>query len=121
MDILEKVNLRKRCNNLLDYIVRLHSLLHPELRYIQSLWVLGIIDTRWDPSDTGQLLVDRFSEEPYDTIVRILPKVIDIVNNQFPKDAKMSQKILRSNISTGLEKLNLAKGTKDFKLEPIGN
>ncbi len=112
-----KISLREKCNFLLENVVNLNISLYPELRYIQNLWSLGIIDTKWSPVDTGQLILDRFSEEPYDTIVRILPKIIDLINNKFPEKARIDNKIRRANIFTCLEKLGLAKKTKDFKLE----
>lgn len=115
----EKIALREKCNFLLNNVVNLNISLYPELRYIQALWVLGIIDTKWSPADTGQLVLDRFSEEPYDTIVRILPKIVDLINNKFPEKAKVSDKIKRANIFTCLERLNLARKTSDFKLELI--
>lgn len=120
MNADSKISLREKCNFLLDNVVNLNISLYPELRYIQNLWILGIIDsgcgqttaTRWDT-----YVVDRFSEEPYDTIVRILPKIVDLINNKFPEEAKISDKIKRANIFTCLEKLGLAKKTSDFKLE----
>lgn len=107
MDTKVKISLRKECNFLLDNVINLNLSLHPELRYIQNLWSLKIIDRE-----------DRFYEEPYDTIIRILPKIIDIINN-FPEKSKIGDRIKRSNISKGLEKLNLVKITTDFKIELI--
>lgn len=92
--------------------------LYPELRYIQNLWALGIIDTRYVQNE-GNFVIDRFSEEPYDTVVRILPKIMDLINNKFPEKAKITSKINRANIFTCLEELNLARKTSDFKLELI--
>lgn len=114
--------MREKCNFLLDNVVRLNMSLYPELRYIQNLWALNIIDsgcgqtmaTRWD-----SYVIDRFSEEPYDTVVRILPKIMDLINNKFPEKAKITSKINRANIFTCLEELNLARKTSDFKLELI--
>lgn len=116
--IEQKVALREECNFLLDNVVNLNLSLYPELRYIQNLWALGIIDTRYVQNE-GNFVIDRFSEEPYDTVVRILPKIMDLINNKFPKKAEISDKIERANIFTGLERLNLARKTSDFKLELI--
>lgn len=110
--------MREKCNFLLDNVVRLNMSLYPELRYIQNLWALGIIDTRYVQNE-GNFVIDRFSEEPYDTVVRILPKIMDLINNKFPKKAEISDKIERANIFTCLEELNLARKTSDFKLELI--
>lgn len=107
MDIKTKISLRKECNFILDNVINLNLSLYPELRYIQNLWSLGIINS-----------VDRFYEEPYDTIVRILPKIIGIINN-FPEKSKIGERIKRSNISKGLEKLNLVRRTDDYKIELI--
>lgn len=117
----EKVALREKCNFLLDNVVNLNISLYPELRYIQNLWALGIIDAcdSYNESTLYQIVNDRFSEESYDTIVRILPKIVDLINNKFPEKAKVSDKIKRANIFTCLEKLNIARKTSDFKLELI--
>lgn len=119
MDIKEKIVLREKCNYLLDNVINLNLSLCPELRYIQNLWALNIIDrgcsqtmaTRWD-----SYVIDRFSEESYDTVVRILPKIMDLINNKFPEKAKITDKIRRINIFTCLEELNLAEKTSDFKI-----
>lgn len=116
--IEQKIALREKCNFLLDSVVNLNISLYPELRYIQNLWALGIIDTRYVQNE-GNFVIDRFSEEPYDTVVRILPKIMDLINNKFPKEAEISDKIERANIFSSLERLNLARKTSDFKLELI--
>lgn len=116
----EKIELREKCNLLLDNVVNLNLSLYPELRYIQNLWVLGIIDqgcgstmaTRFESE-----VIDRFSEEPYDTVRRILPKIIDLINNKFPEKSNVGDRIQRANIFTCLEELGLAKKTDDFKLK----
>ena len=116
--IEQKVALREKCNFLLDSVVNLNISLYPELRYIQNLWALGIIDTRYVQNE-GNFAMDSSSKEPYDTVVRILPKIMDLINNKFPKKAEISDKIERANIFTCLEELNLARKTSDFKLELI--
>lgn len=116
----EKIALRENCNFLFDNVVNLNLSLYPELRYIQNLWALGIIDqgcgstvaTRFESE-----VIDRFSEEPYDTVKRILPKIIDLINNKFPKKSFIEDRINRANIFTCLEELGLARKTDDFKLE----
>lgn len=117
MEVKEKIALRRKCNFILGNVVSLSVSLNPELRYIQNLWALNIIDEK--EYREGIEIVDRFSEEPYDTIVRILPKIMDLINNKFPEKAKVTDKIKRANIFTCLEKLNLARKTSDFKLELI--
>lgn len=114
----EKLALRKLCNFLLNNVVRLNMSLFPELRYIQNLWALDIIDTKYVQNEPLHIL-DRFNEEPYDTVIRILPKIVDLLNNRFPENAKITDKINRANIFTCLEELNLARKTSDFKLELI--
>ena len=80
MEIKEKIKLRRKCNFLLENVISLSLLLNPELRYIQNLWVLNIIDTKYIQNEPLHVL-DRFNEEPYDTIVRILPKIINLINS----------------------------------------
>lgn len=112
----EKVELRKRCNSLLDNVVNLNISLYPELRYIQNLWALGIVDKGQSPALEGRV-IDRFYEEPYDTVRRILPKIVDLINNKFPEKSKITDRIKRANIFIYLEELGLAKKTDDLKLE----
>ena len=101
-----------------ENIISLSLSLNPELRYIQNLWALSIIDTKYVQNEPLHI-IDRFSEEPYDTVVRILPKIMDLINNKFPEKAKVTDKIKRANIFTCLEELNLARKTSNFKLELI--
>ena len=112
----EKIALREKCNFLLDNVVNLNLSLYPELRYIQNLWALGIVDKGQSPALEGRV-IDRFYEEPYDTVRRILPKIVDLINNKFPTKADIGDKIKRANIFTCLEELGLAKKMDDLKLE----
>lgn len=106
MDIKTKIQLRPKCNSILDNVVKLSARMYPELRYIQNLWATHIVDRE-----------DRFSEEPYDTVIRILPRIVDLINVEFKED--LHNKIYRMNIFTGLEELGLAKKTEDLKLEVL--
>ena len=111
----EKIKLREKCNRLLDTIINLNISLHPELRYIQNLWVLGIIDQCVGSSET----LDRFSEESYDTIKRIMLQIVDLINNKFPEKANIEDRIMRGNIFMYLDELGLAKVIDNFKLFPM--
>lgn len=106
MEIKEKIKLRRKCNFLLENVISLSLSLNPELRYIQNLWVLNVIDTKYIQNESLHVL-DRFNEEPYDTIIRILPKIINLINST--NKVKVTDKIKRLNICEGLEDLNLAK------------
>lgn len=112
---MDKLEQRQRSNLLLENVVNLHLSLFPELRYIQNLWALKIIDTKYIQNENMYIL-DRYYEEPYDTVVRILPKIIEMINDKFPKDPSITNKIRRSNIITSLEELELAERTDDYKL-----
>lgn len=103
-EIKQKIALRDKANSVLSNVVALHGNMYPQLRYIQNLWATRIVD-----------MEDRFSEEPYDTIKRILPRIMDLINVEFKDD--MVNRIYRSNIFDGLEGLGLACKTEDFKLK----
>lgn len=109
------VGLRPECNRLLENVVELYLKTFPELRFIQMLWGLNIIDSTYIQNEEYPI-IDRFYEEPYDTVVRILPEIEALINDYFPKDPTIIMKILRANIFTRLERLNLAHKTDDFKL-----
>lgn len=85
MDIKIKIEKRGLCNSLLTYIVTLYIRRHPELRFIQALWSLGIIDGIGE-EDTV-VLVDRFYEEPYDTLKRIRCRISEVLSS-IPKDCR---------------------------------
>lgn len=117
-------NNRRDCNFLIQNIIKLYLEIYPELRYIQALWGLGIINRVEDfftgiPDEESEI-EDRFYEEPYDTIVRMLPKIIKLVNEDFPSKENQTvvMKLYRANIFTHLEELGLATKTADFKLVP---
>ena len=105
--MVDIIDLRKKCNFILKNVIDLYLSIFPSIRYIQALWNLDIIDER--DYREGPEIVDRFSEESYDTIVRILPKIYNLINNQFPEDTGVTNKLLRLNIIKGLEELNLSK------------
>lgn len=105
--MVDIIDLRKKCNFILKNVIDLYLSIFPSIRYIQALWNLDIIDER--DYREGPEIVDRSSEEPYDTIVRIFPKIYRLINNQFPEKADITNKLLRLNIIKGLEELNLSK------------
>lgn len=116
MDIKEKIALRRKCNFILGNVISLSLSLNPELRYIQNLWVLNIIDEK--DYREGTEIVDRFWEEPYDTIVRILPKIIELINTRLPEHLVVTTKLNSINIITGLEELGLVIREDVFKIVP---
>ena len=115
MEIKEKIKLRRKCNFLLENVISLSLSLNPELRYIQNLWVLNIIDTRYVQNEPLHI-IDRFSEEPYDTVVRILPKIIELINKRLPEHLTITTKLCSINIITGLEELGLIVREGIFKI-----
>ena len=116
MDIKEKIALRKKCNFILGNIISLSLSLNPELRYIQNLWVLNIIDVM--EYREGTEVVDRFGEEPYNTIVRILPKIVELINTRLLEHLIITSKLHSINIITGLEELGLVIREDTFKIVP---
>lgn len=95
----EKIKRRNDDNRFLRHLVELHQTVFPELRYIQSLWSLGIIDKQESE------VADRFYEEPYDTIIRIMPYIeslLHIVDNMQNKN--ISVKLMTINIKEYLNK-----------------
>lgn len=79
--------MRQRVNLFLNEIVRLFLHSHPDLRYIQALFALGIIDkgcgqtlaTRWD-----SFVIDRFYEEPIDTLKRCRERITKFLEEKYP-------------------------------------
>lgn len=79
---------RIKYNSILKQIVDLNQIVYPELRYIQALWALGIVDNS-----------DRFYEEPWDTIHRIYPKIINLLDYIDKLEKKSIHiKILENNL-----------------------
>lgn len=56
---------RQEANKKILEIVTLEVENNPDLRFIQILWKLGIIDSR------DEKIIDRFYEEPEETLKRI--------------------------------------------------
>lgn len=116
----EKVLLRERCNSVIHHVVGLYRNLFPSLRYIQILWCLNIIDQTQSSILEDSKVIDRFSEEPYDTVVRILPLIIELINKHFPEKPQAQDRVLRTIIIMNLEKLELAKRIPgSFKIRMI--
>ncbi len=111
---------REDYNNLIQNVVELELKIFPELRYIQVLWNLDIIDyvngSQCFIDDKYCSIIDRYYEEPYDTVVRILHKIVKLINGYFPEDATTAMKLLKDNIITTLEKLNLVHKTDNYKI-----
>lgn len=81
MNIIE---LRQEANTVLDAVVNIMIQKYRDLRYIQILWAIGIIDAKSSGS-----AVDRFYEEPIDTLKRCYDKIIEILsktNNLYLKE-----------------------------------
>lgn len=99
-----KISLREECNAILIAVIFLSQEINNNLRLIQNLWALNIIDRNQD----GTFIIDRFGEEPYDTICRILPQIKSLVNERFwSKDVNLDNLSLRATIISSLEKLDL--------------
>lgn len=69
---------RTKGNNCLNNIIKLYLTYYPNLRFIQVLWALDIID-----SSEG-VITDRFYEEPDETIKRIYPRFKDLLDAPSP-------------------------------------
>lgn len=95
MDYQEKIQSRERCNAVLTNYVALYMLMHPELRYIQLLWATKIVDNE-----------DRFYEEPYDTIVRVLQTIIESLQLS-ESDERRDVQMLREWIMKELKSISL--------------
>ena len=95
MDYQEKIQSRERCNATLANYVALYMLMHPELRYIQLLWATKIVDNE-----------DRFYEEPYDAIVRVLQTIIESLQLS-ESDERRDVQMLREWLITELKSMKL--------------
>lgn len=95
MDYQEKIQSRERCNAILSNYVALYMLMYPELRYIQLLWATKIVDDE-----------DRFYEEPYDTIVRVLQTIIESLQLS-ESDERRDVQMLREWLMNELKSMSL--------------
>lgn len=102
----EKISLREECNNVLNEIVTFHSMLFPDLRYIQNLWALGIVDDN-----------DGFYEESHDTIVRILPRIKNLINAFLPNHMSTESEEKCRSIIHKLEKLGFIQRVSNTQIE----
>lgn len=95
MNYQEKIQSRERCNAILANYVALYMLMHPKLRYIQLLWATKIVDNK-----------DRFYEEPYDTIIRVLQTIIESLQLS-ESDKRRDVQMLREWIMKELKSISL--------------
>lgn len=93
--IKHKIELRPKCNFILMNVMQLALHTYKDLRFLQLFYSMNIIDED-----------DRFFEEPYDTIVRILPTITDLldINSDISSDIN---KAIKYNITLGLSELKL--------------
>lgn len=80
--------MRQKANLLLNEIVRLFLHSYPDLRYIQALWNLGIIDQR------SNIIADRFYEEPINTLARCRKRIELFLREKYPDKLRELQNIL---------------------------
>lgn len=120
----ELIKHREECNIILNKIISFHSALNPDLRYIQNLWTLGIIDHKYSPerSTSNYFIIDRVNEESYQTIVRILPKIIDLINNNIkmedlPESVRFDNMVELECIICWLEKLKFIQREPDNQIK----
>lgn len=66
MDIYEKINSRQEANMNIIEAIKETAEAHPELRFIQLLWALGIINR-----DGQGNILDKFYEESVDTLSKL--------------------------------------------------
>lgn len=95
MDYNEKIESRERCNAILANYIALYMLMHPELRYLQLLWATKIADSE-----------DRFYEEPYDTIVRVLQTIVESLQLS-ESDERRDVQVLREWLMNELKSMKL--------------
>lgn len=68
--------MRQKANLIINEIVQLFLETYPDLRYIQALHALNIITTETDLESGTTSVVDRFYEEPVDTLKRCEQKIL---------------------------------------------
>lgn len=74
-------------------VVQLALRTYKDIRFLQLFYSMNIIDED-----------DRFFEEPYDTIIRILPTIIDMLDTS--SDSSID-KAIKQNITLGVSELKL--------------
>lgn len=95
MDYQDKIKSRERCNAIVSNYIALCMLTKPQLRYIQLLWATKVVDQE-----------DRFYEEPYDTIVRVLPTIVENIQLS-ESDERRDVQMLRDWLITELKSMSL--------------
>lgn len=72
----EQINQRYLCNSILCDCIYVLTNMYKDLRFIQALWSLKLIDQEFNnETDLIPKIVDRFQEEPINTIKRIRPEI----------------------------------------------
>lgn len=86
--------MRQKANLLINEVIQLFLETYPELRYIQALFALGIIDQEPDLERDTALIVDRFYEEPIDTLKRCRERITKFLESKHPDKVAELNKIL---------------------------
>lgn len=86
--------MRQKANTLLNEIVELFLQSYPDLRYIQALFALGTVDQVMS-HELVPGIVDRFYEEPVDTIRRCEKRILQFFTEcpQQDKCVKLLQRM----------------------------
>lgn len=79
--------MRQRANLIINEIVQLFLEAYPDLRYVQALFALGILDQTLDMERGVAVTVDRFYEEPIDTLKRCEKRILEFFT-ECPEQAK---------------------------------
>lgn len=104
-------------NALIENVISLYQLLYPEVNYIQCLFNLGILDEK--DYFFGVEIVDRHKETSKETVIRILPNIIKLINEQFDENkAILICKFRCINIIEYLEELELVTKIGRYEIEP---
>lgn len=94
---------RDSANNCLLNVIQLYLKIYPKVRFIQALWTLSIIDSDKINILEDSKIIDRFYEEPYETIKRIRPRIETLIESEFPESSTLSMRLLRNNIKRYLK------------------
>ena len=74
--------MRQKANFIINELVQLFLETYPDLRYVQALFALGMVDQNADG-----LVEDRFYEEPTDTLKRCEKRILQFLT-ECPQRAK---------------------------------
>lgn len=101
-------------NKLIEYIITLYHEIYPDVNYIQCLFNLGILDEK--EYFFGTEIVDRRKETSEETVIRILPNIIKLIEYYDESVFSSTSKMKYINLISLLDKAGMVSKIDKYEI-----